>query len=141
MPPEGTKSSAPLRRAARLRRFAQRVVDQRTGGEHDHADAGVEQPDQVLAHRVVRGRLDHRLRVFRREQRPDRLDIFHGKLARERARARRGAGTAQQGHDVEAPQAGAARVLEHQTRDSSSADQGNAHEFLIVFPYSSIIAG
>ena len=76
------RAAAPRRRFGRR---AQRVVGQRAGGQHDDADAGFEQRHQMLAHRLVRSGLEHRLRA-RREQRLAPDHVGNAELARQRAR-------------------------------------------------------
>ena len=59
MPPEGTKNCAPARAAAASAALSQGVVGERARGEHDHADARIQQRHEVLPHRFVGSGLDH----------------------------------------------------------------------------------
>jgi hypothetical protein len=61
-PPRGQIDPRVRARARALGRLAQGVLGKGAGRHHDHADAGLKQNDQVLADRLVRGGLEHRLR-------------------------------------------------------------------------------
>ena len=88
----------------------------------------LEQRDEVLAHRVVRGRLDHR-RGPRGQQRLAPDHVRNAELARQ-LRAARAARRARRARQISTP--GSPRgMLQHEARDGAAAQQCDAHGRLL----------
>jgi len=106
-----------------FRRAAQRVVGERARGEHNDADAGLEERYDVLLHRGMRGGLDDHFWPLR-EQRVAADDVSEP-VARSERPAGRGVPAPGERDELDAGQLVA--VLQQQAGDGAAAQDGHAH--------------
>jgi hypothetical protein len=97
----------------------------RTAGQHDHGDASLEQGRGEFPHCVMRGGLDHRVRLPRKK-RVESGDERHAEPLGERLPARAAAPPDDRANP-ELAQLAARQVLEDEARNNAAADDADAH--------------
>ena len=101
---------------------AQSIVGQRSRGEHDHAYPMFQKPHEVLAHCLVRGRLEHDVRLLLKQMFATH-DVRQFELARERRTARSSA-TAAKRHEFDARELAGSRLLQNEACNSAASQHG-----------------